>query len=219
MDTLRYRYQTNVIGDHDIHYRCLRDKQQYEDNLGIAEQLGISSASWPLFGVVWPSGEVMANLMCDYDIEGKRILEIGCGIGLASLVLNERLADVSATDIHPNASDFLQHNTQLNNKRHIPFLRTAWEDSPDENFGHFDLIIGSDLLYEQQHAKHLAMFVQNMANPRCEVLYADGGRGYANKFTFRMNELGFGHGELTVEKPLMSGKPYPGKLHRYRRNM
>ncbi len=40
------------------------------------------------FGVVWPSSEVLANFIFDYDFKNKRILEVGCGIGLSSLILN-----------------------------------------------------------------------------------------------------------------------------------
>ncbi len=78
----------------------LRDVLQFEDPDGVAGKLGISSAAWPIFGVIWPSGEVLANLMLDYQIKGKRVLEVGCGIALASLVLNQRDADITATDHH-----------------------------------------------------------------------------------------------------------------------
>lgn len=36
------------------------------------------------------SGEVLAHLMFEHEIDGLKILEVGCGIGLASLVLNHR---------------------------------------------------------------------------------------------------------------------------------
>ena len=39
--------------------------------------------------------------MFEFEIAGKRILEVGCGIGLASLVLNHRPGDITATDHHP----------------------------------------------------------------------------------------------------------------------
>jgi predicted nicotinamide N-methyase len=95
MSDARVRYTTLEIGDMDIHIRMLRDVLQFHDPEGIAEKLGISSAAWPLFGVIWPSGEVLARLMMDYQVEGKRVLEVGCGIALASLVLNYRAADIT----------------------------------------------------------------------------------------------------------------------------
>ena len=56
MSSLRFRYQTLEFGNADIHVRSLRDNQQFSDDDDIALKLGISSATWPLFGVVWASG-------------------------------------------------------------------------------------------------------------------------------------------------------------------
>ena len=220
MSALRYRYQTVEFEEFDVHYRCLKDLQQYEDSIGEAEDIGISSANWSLFGVVWPSGSLMAKIMSRYDIRDRRILEVGCGIGLASLVLNERLADITATDRHPCASDFLQFNTQLNNRKHIPFFRTSWEDDVDSSQGRFDLILGSDLLYEEEHAKQLALFIQKLATPRCELIMVDAGRqGYANKFSYKMKELGFQHELLLAEDESLQIEGFNGRIHRYSRNM
>ena len=84
-------------------------------------------------------------------IAGKRILEIGCGVGLASLVLNHRGADITATDYHPEANNFLKKNTHLNEDPDISFIRTGWEDLSPNTLGFFDLLIGSDLLYERNN--------------------------------------------------------------------
>lgn len=105
MSVVRLRYHTIEFGELDIHLRTLRDNQQFSDDEGEAEALGISSAFWPLFGIVWDSGNVLAHLMVEYEIVGLRILEVGCGIALASLVLNHRLADITATDYHPYPGD------------------------------------------------------------------------------------------------------------------
>ncbi len=128
MAKLRVRYQTIEFGSTDIHIRSLRDNQEFSDDKGEAEALGISSASWPLFGIVWPSGEVLAQLMVDYAIGEKRILEVGCGIALASLVLNHRQANITATDYHPEVEGFLIENAELNQDNIIPFSRTGWND-------------------------------------------------------------------------------------------
>ncbi|MCG8415996.1 MAG: protein N-lysine methyltransferase family protein [Pseudomonadales bacterium] len=217
MSSIRYRYQTAEFGEHDIHYRTLRDRQQFSDDLGVASALGISSAMWPIFGVVWPSGVILARLMASYDIDSRRILEMGCGIGLASLVLNERMADISATDIHPRAGDFLQYNSQLNNGRHIPFFRTGWEDDQIERHGFFDLLIGSDLLYEKYHPKALSMFIKMYAKPKCEVLMVEAGRGYRKNFGFRMESLGFTMSELEDIDHSFVTDGFGGKVLRFRR--
>jgi ETFB lysine methyltransferase len=158
MSALRMLYQTIDYGLIDIHLRTLKDNQQFEDIDQVAEKLGISSANWPLYGVLWASGQVLSRHMLDFDIVGKRVLEVGCGIGLSSLLLNKRDCDITATDYHPEAGKFLAHNVALNNDKAIPFKRLDWADM-NNDLGKFDLIIGSDLLYEQEHIELLSKFI------------------------------------------------------------
>jgi predicted nicotinamide N-methyase len=72
----------------------------------------------------------------------------------------------------------------------VPFTRTGWLDEDDE-LGRFDLIIGSDLLYERDHPALLAAFIDRHAAPICEVLLADGGRGGLGRFTRELEARGF----------------------------
>lgn len=187
---VRLRYQTLELGELDLHLRTLRDTQQFADAHGAAADLGIGEATWPLFGIVWASGRVLAHLMLDRDVDGLRILEVGCGIGLASLVLNHREADITATDHHPEAGPFLRENVRLNGGTPIPFQRTGWTDV-DDTLGTFDLIIGSDLLYQPDHAGELAGFIARHARARCDVVLVDPGRGNLAAFDRELGTHGF----------------------------
>lgn len=190
MTNPRLCYQTVEFGKIDIHLCTLRDKQEFHDPDGIAENLGISSAFWPLFGVIWPSSLVLAHYISERPINSKRILEVGCGIALTSLLLNKQCADITATDHHPETETFLKRNALLNQDRAIPFQRVDWADKYDK-LGLFDLIIGSDLLYEDQHIELLANFISDHAKPTCEVIVVDPGRGRKNKLRTCMIEHGF----------------------------
>jgi len=215
MSNIRVKYKTIEFGDLDLHIRILRDNQQFDDPDNIAGKLGISSALWPLFGQIWPSGIILANLMSSYKISGKRILEVGCGIGLASLVLNNRMANITSTDYHPSVEGFLKFNTELNEDREIPYIRTDWSDKDDE-LGKFDLIIGSDLLYEPNHFKILSNFIDFHSKKTCEVIIIDPNRGYKNKFTKEMLSLGFKSDQIIAENAEnISG--YKGKVITYNR--
>ncbi len=215
--TVRLRYQTIEIGQTDIHICTLRDNQQYSDPDDEALQLGICSASWPMFGVIWPSSLVLANHMLDYAIAGKRILEVGCGMALSSLLLNHRRADITATDYHPAAEYFLDRNTALNDDKEIRFERLDWSED-NSHLGQFDVIIGSDLLYEDQHIEMLAAFIARHARPTCEVIVVDPGRGRKNKLTAKMTEFGFSSQHIKPIDTAYLELPFKGHILTFSRN-
>ena len=197
MTNLRLCYQTIEFGNIDIHLCTLRDKQEFYDPEGTAEQLGIFSAAWPIFGIVWPSSLVLAHHVHNYDIGTKRVLEIGCGMALSSLLLNKLQVDITATDYHPETEAFLNRNSELNGDALIPFERTGWADDND-SLGRFDLIIGSDLLYQDEHVGLLSNFIWEHSNPQCEVIIVDPGRGRKNKLAKKLLKLGY---KSTFSKP------------------
>jgi predicted nicotinamide N-methyase len=213
---IRYRYQTIEYGETDIHIRTLRDRLQFSDPDGQAAKLGISSANWPHFGVIWDSGRVLARLMVDFDVDSRRVLEVGCGIGLASLVLNRRGADITATDYHPCVERFLLENIRINRGQPIPFVHTSWQQDNGE-LGKFDLIIGSDLLYERPHAKLLSSFVDNHAQTCCEVIVVDPRRGHVARFNKRMVKLGYTHDQYDPPAQDDVLQPFSGHVLTYRR--
>jgi predicted nicotinamide N-methyase len=216
LSNVRYKYQTKEFGTTDIHLRTLRDKQQFHDKDDIAKNLGISSATWSLFGVIWPSSEVLAHFIYEYNTDNKKILEVGCGIGLSSLILNHFHADITATDYHPEVEKYLLENTKLNDDEKIPFVRTDWEDGEDK-LGNYDLIIGSDILYESNHAELLANFINNHANETCEVFIVDPGRGNRSRFTKKMDKYGFKCISFKPKHTDYLDVPYKGSIFQYNR--
>lgn len=216
MKKLKFKYCTVELGDHDIHLRTLKNNQQFLQDDGECESLGISSALWPIFGVLWPSGYVLAHKMLNHEIQDKRILEIGCGIALSSHLLNSRDADITATDYHPSVEEYLNINSNLNLKKPIPFERIDWNDQGDA-LGKFDLIIGSDILYQTDHADPLAEFVIRHSNTNCEVIIVDPGRRKHSKFTKLMQEAGFNYKIENKMDTSYLPKEFKGSIYLYRR--
>jgi predicted nicotinamide N-methyase len=214
---VRLRYQTLEIGGYDIHLCTLRDKQQFSDVEGEAAALGISSATWSMFGVVWESSVRLAHLMLDFDVDGKRILEVGCGIGLSSLLLNKREMDITATDHHPQAQQMLQRNTELNGDADIPFYRAGW-DGQDERLGKFDLIVGSDLLYDRAHLEMLAQFIDFHARSLCAVIIVDPNRGECARFSREMADLGFSLEQTAWNQKDCQSGSHQGRILLYSRD-
>lgn len=210
------RMLTVRLGGHDYRIRALSDLQQFADPNGLAERAGISSALWSLFGQVWPSGRVLAEAMSTFDVAGKRILEVGCGLGLSSLVLQRRRANVVASDHHPLAKSFLAHNAAINHLPAIAYHDLPWA-VPDAELGKFDLIIGSDILYERDHSAQLAALMHRHATPDAEVLITDPGRGNSSPFTRAMATQGYGLSERRSRFNADDVEPFRGRLLSYRR--
>jgi predicted nicotinamide N-methyase len=117
---------------------------------------------------------MLADTMDAYPTDGLRILEVGCGLGLASLVVHNHGADITASDYHPLAETFMLKNIGLNNFAPIKFEVTNWAKI-DNSLGKFDLIIGSDVLYEPNHPMLLANFIERQASGNCKVIIVDSG--------------------------------------------
>jgi predicted nicotinamide N-methyase len=208
-----YAVQTTTmrLGSGDFRVRALADKQQFSDPDGASARVGFTSGNWALFGVVWPAGRVMAEWMVDFPVAGKRILEVGCGLGLASLVLQRRGADVTACDLHPLAGAFLRHNTDINDLSPITFHQAGWADLCPE-LGSFDLIIGSDLLYEQGHPALLAGFLALHALPVAQVLLTDPGRDRCGQLGRRLVSQGYARTDTHMAFAPGELAPHKGRL-------
>lgn len=179
----------DVLGE-PYRLRVLSDHQQFADPDGDAERAGISCAQWPLFGQLWPAGQCLAEAMQAFDVAGKRVLELGCGIGLASLVLQRRGAEVMATDVHPLAETFLAYNAALNGMDAVHYRRLDWARArPD--LGRFDVIIAGDVLYERGQAETVAQAIADYAADEAEVIVTDAGRGYAARLGKALRAFGF----------------------------
>lgn len=214
-------YDTRVItvhvGGQPYRLRVLSDRQQFADPDGHGKRMGISSAQWSLFGQLWPAGRLLAQAMLDIDIQGKRILEIGCGIGLASLVLQRRGGNVVASDVHPLAESFLAYNAALNELPAVHYRQMHW-DQPLPTLGEFDMIVASDVLYERNHASLLARVVERHARPCAEVVVTDPGRGNSAPFTRMLAAQGFDASQVRCAMDDDDAGLGRGNILRYQRN-
>ena len=69
----------------------------------------------PYWATPWPSGAVLAGALAeDPPAPGTRVLELGCGLGLPSIVAARAGAHVLATDGHSDAVAFAAHSMALN---------------------------------------------------------------------------------------------------------
>ena len=84
--------------------------------------------------------------------------------------------------------------------------------------GTFELIIGSDILYERDEGGALADFIERHAAARAEVWVVDPNRGNRAHFHRNMTALGFSLSEEKIDRPGDShGNAYKGRMLTYSR--
>lgn len=107
-------------------------------------------ATFPYGLLLWPSASALATWI-DRDrsqLPGKRVLEIGCGIGLAGLVAASHGASVTQTDWQDPVLALARRAAEINCVGGIETRLADWRAWPSDLHG-FDWVIGSDVLYER----------------------------------------------------------------------
>jgi hypothetical protein len=98
----------------------------------------------------------------------------------------------------------------------LPYQHGDWA-AVNESLGHFDLIIGSDVLYERNQPALLAAFIERHSQAAMEVVIVDPDRGNRAGFNRLMDGLGFEREELKISLLPDGSTPYKGRVLSYAR--
>jgi predicted nicotinamide N-methyase len=133
----------------------------------------------PYWSVLWRSGVALARELAEAELSGRRVVELGCGLGVPSLVAARAGAEVLATDADDEALELLERNARENGLD-VATARTEW-DAPEDLVasGPFDLVLAADVLYERAAVAPLLSLLPRLG---AEVWLADPGRPAATAF-------------------------------------
>ena len=127
----------------------------------------------PYWAELWPAARALADALP--DVRGTRVVELGCGLGLPSLVAAAKGADVTATDWSTDAIELLRRNAARNNLTLTAEVRD-WREPWDERF---DLVLAADVLYEERNVEPVFERLSELAP---DALVALAGRPYEDAF-------------------------------------
>lgn len=146
----------------------------------------------PYWAELWPSAVALARFVCGEELAGRRVIELGSGVGLPAVVASGAGAEVTATDHYEAALDFVRYNSRVNLRGHEPRVRLLdWHAPEAGGLGSFDLVLAADVLYESRNVQALADLIPALLAPGGELLLADPRRKDAAEFLEKMLERGF----------------------------
>lgn len=152
----------------------------------------------PYFGVLWPSAEALSQYLADHPklVKNKTVLELGCGLGLPSMVATHLGGKVLATDFHPDVEEYFQRNCR-HSSINCKYQRLNWREDK-QDIGTFDVVMGSDVLYESKHPREVAVGLLRFLKPSGTILLTDPGRAYLQQFLTAMKAEGYAEDISTI---------------------
>ncbi len=157
--------------------------------LAYAREFPGASDAW-YWASLWPASVALAeDLSGRADLVGKRVLEIGCGCGLAGIAAGRNGAKVTVTDLEPQALTLAEENWTRNRLKPAALERLDWRRPAD--LGTFDLILGADILYDEMTFSALSRTLRQKLSREGRILIAEPGRPQAHAFFARMLRAGF----------------------------
>ena len=153
-----------------------------------AELPDIANVEWapvaPYWAILWRSGVALARELEGVSLRGLRVVELGCGLAVPSIAAARAGAVVLATDVSAEALAIVGRNAEENDLS-IETAVVDWTE-PGELVGRapFDVVLGSDILYERATVAQLLSLLPRLAPV---AWLADPGRPAASAFLEQAN--------------------------------
>lgn len=139
----------------------------------------------PYWAHVWPGSQCLARTMARTDCAGRRVVDIGCGLGLAGLVAAARGAAVTLIDSAHDGVRFARANAELNrlSAGAAPLaegfatggsVAVVQSDirSPGVR-GRFDYVLAADVTYDPVLQTAVAVFLSERLAPTGQAWCAE----------------------------------------------
>lgn len=168
----------------------------------------------PYWALLWPSGLALAEALlsqqgggCEAPLRGRRMLELGCGLGVTAVAALERGAELWAADCYAEALLFARYNTLRNAGRTPRTLLLDWRGEAGRlaclAAGPFDALLAADVLYEPENIVPLLALVPRLLAPGGVFWLAEPGRKVSRAFVAAAREAGW------RDEPVVFAREWP----------
>jgi predicted nicotinamide N-methyase len=151
----------------------------------------------PYWAELWPSGVALAAKITRQPeiVQGRRVLELGCGLGVTAIAALRAGADLLVTDYSSEALALCSLNALDQAGTQPKTLRVNWRD-PGLSLhaaarDWFPVVLAADILYESRDVDPLLTLVQRVVAPGGELWLAEPGRPPAARFVESIGARGW----------------------------
>ena len=165
---------------------------------------------------LWPAALMLAeHLYRNEPGQGRRAIELGCGVGLVSIAAARTGWQVLATDCDPVPLQFAEFNAAANAVEMEAFQLLDWHNTPTGS--RFSRVLAADVLYQRcDHAPILKCIDQLLEHEGVAVI-ADPNRGVADDFGSQAEAHGFCVDVIPTAASFDGQAPVAGRLFVLRR--
>ena len=177
---LERRFDT-VIDDIEVGERTFSMLRPRNSDDLIREEDFVQDERLPYWADIWPASTILARQILERPGKDRRLLELGCGVGLVTTAAMAAGYNVIASDYYTDALAFTRANAFRNLGKSPEAAMMNWRNFPAEA-KEFDKVIASDVLYESEYAKLLPGILVGALTLHGVALIADPGRIAAPEF-------------------------------------
>lgn len=176
-----------ALGDRIFRFRHVRDIDPLIERMSAEDE---RDEKIPYYGELWPASIGLARwLFRRPAIEGTRVLDLGCGVGVAGVFAGSLGARVTFADYFDDALELAAFNAHRNG---VERFETRWLDWRDPEFREpFDVIVAADVIYETRHHEPVLELVERCLAPGGEAVFSDPGRVHLEAFVDRAGRTPF----------------------------
>jgi predicted nicotinamide N-methyase len=126
---------------------------------------------FPLWAKIWPASWVLADHLARMPVVStQKMIEIGAGIGLVSIVATAFGHNIMLTESNPDALQFARANTLINGCPQISIVELDWNRLQLNST--FNYILGSEVTYKNEDLAALLNLFQSCLKPDGVALLA-----------------------------------------------
>ena len=164
----------------------------------------------PYWADLWPSAQVLSRALLqrdwrDWQHTGPlKALEIGCGVGLPGIAALSLGFEVVFSDYDTAALNFVERNAAANGFEQFETLGLDWRVPPAFQV---DLLLASDVIYEERNIEPLIQLMQVVLKPGGRCLLVDPNRPWQKLFRRALGDAGLSFKSTEMLHPREDNPP------------